>query len=152
MADLEAARIARDPRILPKHWMMIASSGVVIEDGKLLMVRDRQGFWAGVGGWIDAGETPDEAIVREMREELGVDATVTRYYRPVIAWNVAELEAPVSFLLFPHRLALSSADFDPDPSEVTDVAWIAPDLLGHLDMLPHTRRTYDERLPEWLAD
>jgi len=151
LADLEAARVARDPRVLPKHWMMIASSGVVFEDGKLLLVRDRQGFWAGVGGWVDAGETPEDAIVREMSEELGVAAVVTRHYRPVIAWHVADLEAPVSFLLFPHRLVLSSTDFTPDPSEVTDVAWVEPARLAEFDMLPHTRRTYEERLPEWLA-
>lgn len=152
MADLEAARVARDPRILPKHWMMIASSSVVFESGKLLLVRDRQGFWAGVGGWIDIGETPEEAIVREMREELGVASVVTRNYRPVIAWHVADLEDPVSFLLFPHRLSLSSAEFTADPAEVTDVVWVEPARLAELDMLPHTRRTYEERLAEWLAD
>jgi len=132
--------------------MMIASSGVVYENGKLLLVRDRQGFWAGVGGWIDVGETPEEAIVREMSEELGVVASVTRNYRPVIAWHVADLEAPVSFLLFPHRLTLASTAFRPDPVEVTDVTWVEPARLYEFEMLPHTRRTYEERLAEWLAD
>ena len=132
--------------------MMIASSGVVFEDGNLLLVRDHQGFWAGVGGWVDVGEAPEQAIVREMSEELGVAAVVTRHFRPVIAWHVADLESPVSFLLFPHRLALSSTEFKPDPSEVTDVAWVAPGDLSEYEMLPHTRHTYEERLAEWIAD
>jgi len=48
--DIEASRRMRDPKVLPKHWMMMAASGVVYEDGKLLVVRDPHGFWAGVGG------------------------------------------------------------------------------------------------------
>jgi 8-oxo-dGTP diphosphatase len=151
LADLEAARAVRDPRILPKHWMMIAASGVAVHEGKLLLVRDHQGFWAGVGGWVDPGETPEQAILREVREELGVDATVTGHFRPFIAWNVVELDAPVSFLLFPHRLKLASMEFVLDPAEVTDVAWVEPNRLDDYEMLPHARATYSERLDEWLA-
>jgi 8-oxo-dGTP pyrophosphatase MutT (NUDIX family) len=149
--DLEASRRVRDPKILPKHWMMVAASGVVYEDGKLLVVRDLQGFWAGVGGWIDPGESPEQAIIREMREELGVEATVTRHFRPFIAWHVAEHEHPISFLLFSHRLKLASTDFTIDPGEVTDVAWVTPEELTNLDMLPHVRTLFEDRLEEWLA-
>ena len=152
MADLEASRRIRDPKILPKHWMMVAASGVVYENGKLLVVRDLQGFWAGVGGWIDAGESPEEAIMREMREELGVEATVTRHFRPFIAWHVAEHDHPISFLLFPHRLKLASTDFTPDPGEVSDVAWVTPAEHAKLDMLPHARTLFEDRMEEWLAD
>lgn len=150
MADLEAARRIRDPRILPKHWMMMAVSGVVWEDGKLLLVRDRQGFWAGVGGWIDPGEAPEQAVVREFREELGVGAEVVSYLRPFIAWNVAEDGHPIHFLLFPHRVRLLSRDFSLQPEEVTDAAWFSPGELADLDMLPHARALCDERLSEWL--
>jgi 8-oxo-dGTP diphosphatase len=151
LADLEAAARVRDARILPKHWMMLAASAVIIDDAKLLMVRDLQGFWSGVGGFVETGETPEQAIVRELKEELGVSGTVTRCYRPFIAWNVRELEAPVSFLLFPHRLTLASLDFNPDPAEVTGVAWVAPEQFGDYEMLPHIRSIFSQRLEEWLA-
>jgi 8-oxo-dGTP diphosphatase len=151
VADLGASRHIRDPRILPKHWMMVAASGVVYEDGKLLVVRDLQGFWAGVGGWIDAGESPEQAIIREMREELAVEAEVVRHFRPFIAWHVAEHEHPISFLLFSHRLKLASTDFTPDPNEVSEVAWVTPADLTTLDMLPHVRTLFEDRLEEWLA-
>jgi 8-oxo-dGTP diphosphatase len=152
LADLEAASRVRDPKILPKHWVMMAASGVVVEDGKLLLLRDLQGFWSGVGGFVESGESPEEAIVREVQEELGVGATVIRHLRPLIVWNVAQLEAPVSFLLFPHRLKLESHDLSPDPMEVTDVAWTAPDRLGDFEMLPHIRVMFEDRLAEWMDD
>lgn len=151
MADLEASRRIRDPRILPKHWMMVAASSVVFEDGKLLLVRDNQGFWAGVGGWVDPGESPEQAVVREMREELGVESEVIAHLRPFIAWHVAEHEHPISFLLFPHRLRLTSRDFTLLTDELTDVGWFEPGEIAALDMLPHVRSLLDERMDEWLA-
>lgn len=48
------------------------------QDGKILLqkrgrkVRDEQGKWDIGGGSVDFGERPEEAIVREMKEELGI--------------------------------------------------------------------------------
>ena len=143
--------LARHPSVLPKHLIMLAASGIAYENGKILMVRDLQGFWAGIGGWVDPGETPEQAIVREVREELGVDAAVVKHFRPFIAWNVRQQEPPVSFLLFPHRIKLSSFDVALDPAELSDVAWVPPEELDGYEMLPPIRAIYRDRLSEWLA-
>ncbi|MGZ0220708.1 MAG: NUDIX hydrolase, partial [Acidimicrobiales bacterium] len=47
------------------------------DDGRWLMVRPvyRKG-WALPGGFIDGGETPTEAIQRELREELGIEVVL----------------------------------------------------------------------------
>ncbi len=151
MPDLEASRRMRDPKILPKHWMMIAACGIVYENGKVLVLKDVHGFWSAVSGWIEPGETPAECIIREAREELGVEATVTAHFRPFIAWHVAEHEHPISFMLFPHRLKLASTAFTLDPAEVSDVAWVTAEELLALDMLPHPRALFQDRLDEWLT-
>lgn len=45
----------------------------------VLLVRERQdGRWCLPGGYVDVGDSPSEAAVRETREEAGVDARVTR--------------------------------------------------------------------------
>ena len=50
--------------------------GVIVErDGKVLLVRRTNhgaGTWSSPGGYIDHGESPEEAAVRETREETGV--------------------------------------------------------------------------------
>lgn len=131
--------------------MMIAACATIVEGGKMLLVRDRQGFWAGVGGWIENGETPEEAIVREVREEIGVEAEVIAHHRPFFAWNVTNDETPIHFLLFPYALRLLSRDLKPDPEEVSGVAWVAPEELQSYEMTPHVRSIHNDRLAEWLA-
>lgn len=152
MPDLDAALEARHPSRLPQHNVMLAVAGVAVEDGRLLLVRDTHGFWAGVGGWIEPGEAPEEALVREFREELGVDAEVVHALRPFIAWNIPRSQSPLHFVLFIFRVRLLSRDFALDENEVTDFMWAAPDEVAGLDMLPHARSTISERLPEWLAE
>ena len=55
----------------------------VVRDGKVLLIRKKRGLGAGKingpGGKVEPGETPEQAAVREVREELGVEPTgVTR--------------------------------------------------------------------------
>ncbi|WP_165219323.1 NUDIX hydrolase [Aquisphaera insulae] len=53
--------------------------GVVFRDARILLVRERSdGLWTLPGGWADVGDTPAEAIVREIREESGFEARVAK--------------------------------------------------------------------------
>ncbi|MBM3674182.1 MAG: NUDIX domain-containing protein [Actinobacteria bacterium] len=46
------------------------------EDRVLLVHRADDDTWGLVSGWVDAGETPADTVVREIAEEVGLDATV----------------------------------------------------------------------------
>ena len=49
----------------------------VFRDGKILLVKEaNDGRWSLPGGWADVGDTPAEAIIREVREESGFDVRV----------------------------------------------------------------------------
>jgi len=53
--------------------------GVVFCDGEVLLVKERSdGRWTLPGGWADAGETPAEAVEREVWEESGYRVRATK--------------------------------------------------------------------------
>jgi ADP-ribose pyrophosphatase YjhB (NUDIX family) len=46
--------------------------GAIVRNGKILLVQERaDNGWCMPGGWVDVGETPSEAVAREVREESG---------------------------------------------------------------------------------
>ncbi|TET27507.1 MAG: NUDIX hydrolase [Candidatus Heimdallarchaeota archaeon] len=60
--------------------MRFAVDGILQKDGKILLIR-RAGrtfhnYWALPGGILEEGETVEEALTREMLEELGVEVTL----------------------------------------------------------------------------
>ena len=61
--------------------MRIRAGVVLIEDGKVALIeRHRAGkhYFVFPGGGVDAGETPEQAAIREMEEETGLRVTVLR--------------------------------------------------------------------------
>lgn len=54
------------------HRIIAAAGGIVYNSRKELLLIHRLGFWDMPKGKIDAGETPEEAALREVREETGL--------------------------------------------------------------------------------
>jgi ADP-ribose pyrophosphatase YjhB (NUDIX family) len=53
--------------------------GVLFDGDRILLVREKEdGGWALPGGWADVGLTPAEVVVKEIREEAGLDAEPVR--------------------------------------------------------------------------
>jgi 8-oxo-dGTP pyrophosphatase MutT (NUDIX family) len=68
-----------------------AAAGLIVVDGErfLMQHRDRidgiiyPDHWGLFGGALDAGETPDQALRRELAEELGLEVREARYFTAV---------------------------------------------------------------------
>lgn len=75
--------------------------GVVFRGDAILLVREREdGLWTLPGGWADAGESPSEAVAKEIREESGYSARPVkllavldrdRHGAPPLPWAVYKL-------------------------------------------------------------
>ncbi len=66
---------------------VIVSAAIIIRDGKVFATQRGYGewkdWWEFPGGKIEAGETPQQALVREIKEELDAEITVGNLLRTV---------------------------------------------------------------------
>lgn len=70
----------RKPKVRKAHWIPVVAG--FMKKGKMILVGQRPennslaGQWEFPGGKIESGESPEQALVRELQEELGIEATV----------------------------------------------------------------------------
>ena len=60
--------------------VLVAAVALVDADGRVLIAQRPEGkamagLWEFPGGKVEAGETPEAALIRELKEELGIDVT-----------------------------------------------------------------------------
>jgi 8-oxo-dGTP diphosphatase len=126
--------------------LRLVVGAALVRGGRALAARrsDGPGRWEFPGGKVEPGESPEGALVRELREELGVRAVVT-------GWLDGEVAIATTHVL---RVALAVTDDEPvptehdllrwlGPEELDDVAWLEPDL----PFLPELRRRLLTRGP-----
>lgn len=58
---------------MTRRYCLVATAYVVRGDKTLLLKHKKLGLWLPPGGHVEPGETPDEAVRREVREETGLE-------------------------------------------------------------------------------
>ncbi len=101
----------------------VGTFGWVADAGRVLLVRQAYGYgvWALPGGMLSVGETPDRAVVREVREETGFDVSADR----VVALYGRRQHIGIYF-----ACSLAGGEMRTEfDSEVAEVGWFDPDDL-----------------------
>ena len=120
------------------------AAGLVFENGRLLITQrppgsHLAGLWEFPGGKLEAGETFEAALVRELREELGIEVEVGREFCRV-QHAYPQREVRLRFLVC--RIASGT----PMPIGCSAVVWVGPDELGQFEF-PEADRQLLEQLP-----
>ncbi|MFF4587129.1 (deoxy)nucleoside triphosphate pyrophosphohydrolase [Streptomyces sp. NPDC001388] len=113
---------------------IVVVGAALLDGGRLLAARrsappDLAGRWELPGGKVEPGECPETALVRELREELGVDAEAVE--RVPGEWP---LRTPYVLQVWTARLRPGSAA--PSPLEDHDeLRWLAPGEIWDVNWL-----------------
>ena len=129
-ADVHGTVVA----VCPDHgplWMLVRSAPVAAVvagwDGRVLVARRAhapyQGEWEAPGGFLEAGEDPADAAVREFQEEIGLDVTLTGLLA-IETWQTGD-----DHLLGIVYCGEAAGEPAPDPREVTEARWCDPAAL-----------------------
>jgi 8-oxo-dGTP pyrophosphatase MutT (NUDIX family) len=116
--------------------------GVAAREGRLLVIRrspwvEAPGAYCFPGGAIEPGESDEAALVRELREELGVVVRPMRLlWRCLTSW---EVELAWWLIEAPPDAALA-----PQPREVESCHWFTPEEIRRLPQLLESNRQFLE--------
>lgn len=98
------------------------------DDGELLLIqRADSGVWLYPTGWCDVGYSAAEVVVKEVKEETGIDAEPLRLIAVLDGLRLGFTRVPLYSLVFSCRAV--GGKLEPHPLECRDVGWFSQDSL-----------------------
>lgn len=141
--------VSREPSAPPREpgAPVLVVGAAIVRHGRVLAARRThppvtRGRWELPGGKVQAGESPADALVREIREELGCLVRVTGRLTG---------EQPVADHVTLRVLLADVTDGEPAPHEHDALRWLGPEELDEVSWLPPDEPFLDE-LRELLLD
>lgn len=130
-----------------KSMLLVAAAALVDSDGRVLICqrppgKSLAGLWEFPGGKVEAGETPEACLIRELKEELGITVSHACLAPFVFASHGYE-----SFHLLMPLYLVRRWDGVVEAKEHSALAWVKPAKLGDYPMPPA-----DAPLVAWLRD
>jgi len=116
--------------------VLVSAVALIDADGRILLAqrppgKSMAGLWEFPGGKVEPGETPEAALIRELREELGID-TQTACLAPMTFASHAYADFHLLMPLFACRRWQGV----PQPREGQALAWVRANALRSYPMPP----------------
>jgi 8-oxo-dGTP diphosphatase len=114
----------------------VVAAALIDPDGRVLLAqrpahKEHGGLWEFPGGKLNPGETPEAALIRELKEELGIEVPA----RCLAPLTFASHSYETYHLLMP-LYACRNWIGEPEPLEGQKLAWVRKDRLASYPMPP----------------
>ncbi|SEB94096.1 ADP-ribose pyrophosphatase YjhB, NUDIX family [Nitratireductor aquibiodomus] len=135
----------QDARGVPvKSEEILAVSAAVLKDGQVLLVRrgrpPAKGLYAFPGGRVEAGETFEQALARELLEETGLVIETASPYQEILL-NGDDGQQTFRLIVFRATVAAGAITAGDDASEA---GWYAPEAITAMPLTDSTRAVIEE--------
>ena len=107
------------PRLSPAVIVLVE------REGRALLARNartQMPFFSTLAGFVEVGESLEQTVAREIREEAGIELADIRYFGSQ-PWPFS------GSLMVGFTARWASGELVPEPTEIADAAWFAPDEL-----------------------
>jgi 8-oxo-dGTP diphosphatase len=125
------------PPVTANRPLLLVTAAALIDREKRVLLAERPagkamaGLWEFPGGKVGSGETPEAALVRELKEELGIETS------PGCLWPLGfASHAYETFHLLMPLFACRVWSGEPHPREGQRLAWVQVSELGNYAMPP----------------
>lgn len=132
----------RSERLYPRR-PMVGVGAVVWRDGAVLLERrgqpPAQGSWSLPGGLVDVGETLEQAVAREVREECSIEVQVgplLGVFEPMVRDDDGRIRYHYVVIDY---LALYTGGEPAIGDDAAELRWVPVDELDAYPLLPATR-------------
>jgi 8-oxo-dGTP diphosphatase len=103
------------------------------EDGKLLVVKNVKGDWDFPGGTVEEGETLEEAIIREVKEETGFNIAITGLHSLREAF-FDQRACHTLIITFYAKIVDGEISIQDPDHDITEVKWV--DIQTAWELMP----------------
>jgi 8-oxo-dGTP diphosphatase len=120
--------------------MIRVAAGILQWEGRVLVCQRKRGDrfglkWEFPGGKLKEGESSEEALLRELEEELGVSVLV----EAIRQLEVVRHSYPDGLEVEIHFCSVERFAGEPRNLAFEEIAWVSPETMGHLDFLDADR-------------
>ncbi len=133
------------PQIAPAVIVLVTRKGEGVQEEQVLLGHNRNFYgrmYSLIAGFVEAGESAEEAVRRELREETGIEVKNITYRRSQ-CW-------PYPFsLMLGFRAEYASGEARGDGVELDDVQWFS---RGSMPMIPQPGSIAYRLLTEWIEE
>ena len=119
-----------------KRLLLVAACALVDADGRVLLAqrpagKQLAGLWEFPGGKVEKGETPEDCLVRELREEIGIETKVACLAPLTFASHSYD-----DFHLLMPLYVCRRFEGIPEPKEGQALKWVRPRQMRDYPMPP----------------
>lgn len=109
---------------------------VILDNKKVLLVFQQNGFWGFPKGHVEADESEAETAIREVFEETGLWVSVDEKHRFEFSYDIKDSNIRKTVVLFPAKV-VDDSKFKKQEDEIAELRWVetaeVEDLLTYED-------------------